>query len=202
VSESKIHGHDGKISRMTDSEVTQAKTALRSKIRAARASKQEGHFCEDEHDEHLVMFLADQNVRKIAAYIALDDEPCTDLLLDVCEQVGIQVLVPRVVKDDLEWAIFNWDELTEGEFGILEPTGPAEPLQVDAVLVPALAVDAAGNRLGKGRGFYDRALAELETRVPIIALVHDEEVFEEIPHAAHDLKVDYVACCTGVHKLD
>jgi 5-formyltetrahydrofolate cyclo-ligase len=38
--------------------------------------------------------------------------------------------------------------------------------------------------------------------VPIIALVHDEEVFEEIPHAAHDLKVDYVACCTGVHKLD
>jgi 5-formyltetrahydrofolate cyclo-ligase len=187
---------------MTDSEVTQAKTALRTKIRAARKSKQEGHFCEDEHDEHLVMFLADQNVRKIAAYIALEDEPCTDLLLDVCEQVGIQVLVPRVVNDDLEWAIFNWDDLTEGEFGILEPTGPVEPLQVDAVLVPALAVDAAGNRLGKGRGFYDRALLELENRVPIIALVHDEEVFEEIPHESHDLKVDYVACCTGVHKLD
>jgi len=70
------------------------------------------------------------------------------------------------------------------------------------VLVPALAVDAAGNRLGKGRGFYDRALLELENRVPIIALVHDEEVFEEIPHESHDLKVDYVACCTGVHKLD
>jgi 5-formyltetrahydrofolate cyclo-ligase len=63
---------------MTDSEVTQAKTALRDKIRAARKSQQEGHFCEDEHDEHLVMFLADQNVRKIAAYIALEDEPCTD----------------------------------------------------------------------------------------------------------------------------
>ncbi|MFM5952607.1 MAG: 5-formyltetrahydrofolate cyclo-ligase [Micrococcales bacterium] len=187
---------------MTQSEVTKAKADLRRKIRESRKAKQEGHFCEDQHDEHLVMFLADNNVRKIAAYIALDDEPCTDLLLDVCEQVGIQVLVPRVVNEDLEWAIFNWDDLTEGEFGILEPVGPAEPLQVDAILVPALAVDAAGNRLGKGRGFYDRALAKVDRRVPIIALVHDEEVFEEIPHEGHDLKVDYVACCTGVHKLD
>lgn len=187
---------------MTDSDVTKAKRELRAKIREARKQQREGHFCEDEHDEHLVMFLADHNVRKIAAYIALEDEPCTDLLLDVCEQVGIQVLVPRVAGDELEWAIFNWDDLTEGEFGILEPTGAAEPLQVDAVLVPALAVDAAGNRLGKGKGFYDRALAGLDPSIPVIALVHDEEVFEAIPHEAHDLKVDYVACCTGVHKLD
>jgi 5-formyltetrahydrofolate cyclo-ligase len=103
--------------------------------------------------------------------------------------------------EELEWALFNWDDLTEGEFGILEPTGEAEPLNVDVILVPALAVDAAGNRLGKGKGFYDRALASIDSSVPVIALVHDEEVFEEIPHEGHDRKVNYVACCTGVHQL-
>ena len=186
---------------MTNSPAQLEKKELRKQILEARRAEQPGHHCEDQHDEHIVLFLADQGIRKIAAYVALDDEPCTDLLLGVCEEVGIQVLVPRVKGDDLEWVLFDWDELTEGEFGILEPIGKAEPLQVEAIIVPALAVDAQGNRLGKGKGFYDRALKDIPRSIPVIALVHDDELVEELPHEEHDRKVSHVATCSFMHEI-
>jgi len=187
---------------MNQSDAAQSKAEIRRAILDARRNKEVGHFCEDAHDENLVLWLADNAHKKIAAYIALPDEPCTDLLLDVCEEVGIQVLVPRVVGDDLEWALFNWDDLVEGEFGVLEPTGPAEPLQVDAIIVPALAAAEDGTRLGRGKGFYDRALAGLPKDVPIIALVHEEELFDELPIEAHDIKVQWVSTCLGLHEVE
>ncbi len=187
---------------MNQSDVAQSKAQIRRAILDARRSKEIGHYCEDGHDENLVLWLADNAFKKIAAYIALVDEPCTDLLLDVCEEVGIQVLVPRVSGDVLEWALFNWDDLVEGEFGVLEPTGPAEPLQVDAVLVPALAAAEDGTRLGRGKGFYDRALANLDKKVPVVALVHEEELFNELPNEQHDIKVNWVSTCSGLHEVE
>ena len=117
---------------MVNSEASEQKKLLREEVRAARAKRLEGHHCEDQHDEHVVLFLADNGFRKIAAYVATDDEPCTDLLLGVCEEVGIQVLVPRVSGDELEWVLFDWDRLSEGAFGILEPIGPAELILAEA----------------------------------------------------------------------
>lgn len=186
---------------MVNSEASEQKKLLREEVRAARAKRLEGHHCEDQHDEHVVLFLADNGFRKIAAYVATDDEPCTDLLLGVCEEVGIQVLVPRVSGDELEWVLFDWDRLSEGAFGILEPIGPAEPLQVEAIIVPALAVDSTGVRLGKGKGFYDRALASVGANIPVIALVHDAELVEELPHQPHDRRVTHVAACSFMHEI-
>lgn len=187
---------------MTNAEITAAKKDLRATILEARANGDAGHVCEDSHDEHIVHFLADQGYRKVASYVALDDEPCTDLMLGVCEEVGIQVLVPRVSGDELEWALFDWDDLEEGAFGIPEPLGNAEPLQVEAVFIPALAVDKDGFRLGRGKGFYDRALKNLPTSVPVIALVHDSEFLEEVPREEHDRRVTHVATCSGLYKID
>lgn len=186
---------------MSDAETTQLKKELRAEILKHRVAGDAGHVCEDAHDEHIVLFLADQGFKKIAAYVALDEEPCTDLLLGVCEEVGVQVLVPRVSGDDLEWALFDWDNLVDGAFGIPEPTGRAEPLQVEAVFIPALAVDQHGHRLGRGKGYYDRALKNLPANIPVIALVHDNEFLEEVPAEAHDRKVTHVATCSGLHAI-
>jgi 5-formyltetrahydrofolate cyclo-ligase len=186
---------------MTNAEIASDKKDLRKQILAARAESAEGHFCEDQHDEHIVLHLADQGYRKIAAYVAMEDEPCTDLLLGVCEEVGIQVLVPRVAGDELEWVLFDWDDLEEGEFGVPEPIGDAEPLQVEALIIPALAVDQHGNRLGRGKGYYDRVLAGLPASVQVIALVHDSEFLEDVPTEDFDRRVTHVATCSGLYPV-
>ena len=61
--------------------------------------------------------------------------------------------------------------------------------RADAVLVPALAVDAAGRRLGRGGGSYDRALARVGPLVPLIALIYDDELVEQVPAEGHDVPV-------------
>ena len=80
-----------------------------------------------------------------------------------------------------------------GPRGLLEPGEPPRGVgaiaRADAVLVPALAVDRAGNRLGRGGGSYDRALARVGPLIPLIALVYDGELVEHVPAEAHDVPV-------------
>ena len=179
-----------------------SKAEIRRHILNARASQLAGYVCDDAHDENLVLWLADHGVRKLACYIAKADEPCTDLLLDVCAEVGIEVVVPRVVGNELEWCRFDWDDLNEGAFGIPEPIGPALPLDVEAMVIPAVAIAQDGTRLGRGKGFYDRALAKLKPGVPIIALVHDAEVLESLPRESHDQKVQWVSTCSALLEVE
>ncbi|MEY4390436.1 MAG: hypothetical protein RLZZ400_179 [Actinomycetota bacterium] len=179
-----------------------SKADIRKQILTARQSKTPGHACDDAHDENLVLWLADNGYRKIACYVAKEDEPCTDLLLDVCAEVGIEVLVPRVRGESLEWCRFDWDALEPGDFGILEPTTPSESLQVEAVIIPAVAVAEDGTRLGRGKGYYDRALASLPSSIPVVALVHDAELLAEIPSESHDQKVSWVSTCSNLLEVD
>jgi len=88
--------------------------------------------------------------------------------------------------------------------------GPGALAAADVVLVPALAVDTAGRRLGRGGGYYDRALGELRARrgwlPPVVALVHDDEVLdagvEPVPAEAHDVRVSHVATPGRWMRLD
>ena len=178
-----------------------SKDRVRQQVLSRRKAKAPGHHCDDAHDEQLVLWLADQGFRKIGCYIATEGEPCTDMLLDVCAEVGIEVLVPRVAGSDLEWCRFDWDQLKEGAFGILEPTTAAEPLDVAALIMPAVAVAEDGTRLGRGKGFYDRALANISPQIPVVALVHDAELLAELPSEPHDIKVHWVSTCTNLYDL-
>ena len=69
------------------------------------------------------------------------------------------------------------------------PRGVDAVARADVVLVPALAVDAAGRRLGRGGGSYDRALARVGPLVPLIALIYDDELVEQVPAEGHDVPV-------------
>jgi 5-formyltetrahydrofolate cyclo-ligase len=133
----------------------------------------------------------------VAAFVGIRGEPSTLPLLAALQARGVRVLLPLLLADlDLEWADYDGDSdaLAEGARGILHPAGPSLGLggiaAAKLVLAPALAVDAAGHRLGQGGGSYDRALAR--TEAPVLAVVFDDELITEVPTEPHDQPVSGV----------
>jgi 5-formyltetrahydrofolate cyclo-ligase len=148
----------------------------------------------------------------VCAYVSFGTEPDTSELIDTLYSRGTRVLLPVVLADaDLDWAVFD-GRLAQGRFGMREPAGErlgVEAIQhADVVIVPALAVSDSGQRLGRGGGAYDRALARLargaaptqpstpRLRPWVCALVYDHELNVEIPVEPHDQSV-HAACAPG-----
>ena len=135
----------------------------------------------------------------VAAYVSVGTEPQTRGLIFALWKRGTYVLLPLLLDDyDLDWASYEGpDSLAEGPRGLLEPTEPPRGVQAvtsaDLVIVPALAVDSGGMRLGRGGGSYDRALARVGAAVPTVALIYDHELLDEVPAGDHDQPVRMVA---------
>ncbi len=138
-----------------------------------------------------------QQAQVIHTYVAWRNEVGTHDLIRRLLQEGRRVAVPKVepATGQLQhYFITAFSELQKGAFGILEPpldpNGLAAPSQFDLVLVPGLAFDRAGNRLGMGKGHYDRFLAEVHA--PKIALAYDFQLVEKLPVEAHDQRVNII----------
>jgi 5-formyltetrahydrofolate cyclo-ligase len=135
----------------------------------------------------------------VAAYYSIGTEPDTHSLIFALWKRGSYVVLPVLLPDgDLDWASYEGpDSLAPGPRGLLQPTeplrGPQTVARADIVLVPALAVDTSGARLGRGGGSYDRALARVGEQVPTIALLYDDELVPAVPTGPHDRKVRAVA---------
>ena len=140
----------------------------------------------------------------VAAYASVGTEPATDDLLAALRRGSRTVLLPRLLGDgDLDWAAYDGD-LRPGPRGLREPAGPAlgPGAVADCVLVvvPALAVDRSGTRLGRGGGSYDRALAR--TTGLVVAALHAGELVDRLPVEPHDRPVHAVALPgTGLVRL-
>jgi len=130
--------------------------------------------------------------QRIACYLPFGGEPDTSAFIKWGLDAGLTVLLPVSNPDNtLHWVEFDGVTTKQSIFGFAEPHGPAVSLDpVDLIIVPALAIDQRGNRLGKGKGYYDRALATAS--VPVIAVVYEHELLETLPAEAHDRRVDYV----------
>jgi 5-formyltetrahydrofolate cyclo-ligase len=174
------------------SDIAEQKAALRRTLRERRAER------DDAGREAAAARLAEHGpalpARTVAAFVGTKSEPPTLPLLAALRAGGRTVLLPVLREDmDLEWAPFqSADALRPARLGLLEPAGPSLGLDAvrdaDLVLVPALAVDRAGRRLGQGGGSYDRALER--SGAPVVAIVFDEEVLDEpIPVEPHDRPV-------------
>jgi 5-formyltetrahydrofolate cyclo-ligase len=143
----------------------------------------------------------------VAAYYSIGTEPDTHGLVFGLYKRGTYVLLPVLRPDgDLDWASYEGpDSLVPGPRGLLEPAearrGVGAIARADAVLVPALAVDRSGNRLGRGGGSYDRALARVGALIPLIALLYDGELAGEVPAEPHDVPVRAVAQPGGIQEL-
>jgi 5-formyltetrahydrofolate cyclo-ligase len=135
----------------------------------------------------------------IAAYYSIGTEPSTRSLVYALWKRGSYVVLPLLLPDgDLDWASYEGpDSLVPGPRGLLQPAeparGPATVSRADVVLVPAVAVDRAGYRLGRGGGSYDRILARVGEQVPSIALLYDDELVDAVPVEEHDQAVRAVA---------
>ena len=141
--------------------------------------------------------------RTVAAYVAVGTEPGTGPLLTALSARGTLVLLPVLLADgDLDWAAHQpGSPLAPGPRGLWEPAGPrlgtAAIATADAIVVPGLAVDRRGARLGRGGGSYDRALARVCGGTPVLLLLYDGEVVEHVPEAPHDRRVDVVLTPSG-----
>src|ERR1700722_6597422 len=135
----------------------------------------------------------------IAAYYSVGTEPYTHGLIFALWKRGSYVVLPVLLPDgDLDWASYEGpDSLAPGPRGLLQPVepvrGPGTVARADVVLVPALAVDVSGKRLGRGAGCYDRALARVGGQVPTIGLIYDGELVPSVPAEPHDRVVRAVA---------
>ncbi|WHT20124.1 5-formyltetrahydrofolate cyclo-ligase [Crossiella sp. CA-258035] len=131
----------------------------------------------------------------VAAYVPVGAEPGSPAMVDALRASGVRVLLPVVTgAAPLDWAEYTGpDSLSPARFGLLEPNGPrlgeAALTEVAGLLVPALAVDRAGTRLGRGAGHYDRSLPLVRAGVPVVAVVRDEELVAALPAEPHDVRM-------------
>jgi 5-formyltetrahydrofolate cyclo-ligase len=144
------------------------------------------------------------------AYVPVGSEPGSPAMLDALVAAGARVLLPVAREDDagiplpLNWGEYR-GELIAARFGLREPPPPWLPAEAigaaSIVVVPALAVDLAGIRLGRGAGFYDRSLTLTDSAARLIAMVRDDEVVDHLPGEPHDVAMTH-ALTPGRGLLD
>jgi 5-formyltetrahydrofolate cyclo-ligase len=188
------------------------KAAVRTDLLSARRRMSEAEFGRAAEDlAHRALGLEEiAGARTVAAYVSVGREPDTRALMDMLRARGTRVLLPVLMADDdLDWAAYDGaDHLVRASLGLLEPDGPRlgpdAVLEAEVVLLPGLAVDAGGMRLGRGGGSYDRVLARLAAagaRPLRAVLLYDAEVIAQVPAEPHDLPVAAAVTPSGVHRF-
>lgn len=130
-------------------------------------------------------------------YIAFGGEVNTEEMIREAKKIGKLICVPvcRKDKETMQPAILqDHVQLKKGPYGVLEPVAQAQvsPQELDLVIVPGLAFDKKGNRLGRGKGCYDRFLATLSPQTPAIGLAFDFQVLPLVPTTSLDVSVKQV----------
>ena len=175
------------------------KASLRSEILAARRTRSPDalDLARSAIRGHVVDRARALGWQTVAAYVPMATEPGSVLLLAELDELSITVLVPeRLPDNDLAWTPWSLDDTAEHA-----TLGPDAIGWIDAVLAPALAVSPSGARLGRGGGSYDRALARVPHGIPIVALLFDDEIREDVPVDEWDVPVSAVVTPTGWRDL-
>ena len=177
------------------------KHELRRQMRVAKREFFSTHTLQEQHSlaEEILGRVeqseAFREARVVLAYYSLRDELFThDFVQRWADKKAI--LLPKVVGDDLTLHYYNGPlSLREGAFGIMEPCTPeyADYTAVDLVIVPGVAFDGEGHRLGRGRGYYDRLFA---TRLPYniykVGVCYPFQLVEHVPTEPCDVQMDCV----------
>jgi 5-formyltetrahydrofolate cyclo-ligase len=180
---------------MPTQEPQETKQSLRKRLQETRRNTKLSEF-DIEQLTKRGLFELSKTSGDVCIYMSLPEEPPTKDLINEVRKLGRNVWLPRISGDDLLW-IKNPDNFATGPFGIAEPVGDGvlakEIKNLGAVILPGLAVDVNGTRLGKGKGFYDRVLAQISEDVKRIVLLFDLEFILEIPKESHDMAVHTIA---------
>jgi 5-formyltetrahydrofolate cyclo-ligase len=186
---------------MVDGVLAGTKTQLRTAILAARRAVPDAVRATEGRAlcNHLPAVVGPDEI--VCAYVPVGAEPGTLAMVDRLHDLCARVLLPvsRTGADGqplpLLWGEYVPGGLVSGRFGLLEPGAPVLESQAlglaSVVLVPALAVDPRGVRLGRGGGYYDRSLSLRRPDARLVAVVRDEEIVEELPSEEHDVRMTH-----------
>jgi 5-formyltetrahydrofolate cyclo-ligase len=178
---------------------TLTKAALRQQLLSARRAVADQVRTAEARmlGTHLELVVSDGST--VCAYAPVGTEPGSIEMLDVLLRRAERVLLPvaRTTADGtpmpLRWGEYRPGGLTRGPLGLLEPPEPwlreSALAEASLVIVPTLAIDRRGVRLGRGGGFYDRSLPGRGPHARLIAVVRDDELLEELPAEPHDVRM-------------
>ncbi|GIH09115.1 5-formyltetrahydrofolate cyclo-ligase [Rhizocola hellebori] len=172
-----------------------AKAALRRDLLAARSELTTEQLSKAAHllAGHLENLLLEVRPTTVAVYVPFGSEPGGPGMPGLVASLASKVIVPVLLPDkDLAWTGLDGGERL----------APQAISQAELIIVPALAVDVTGYRLGRGGGSYDRALSRASSSALLVALLHDGEILAQVPHEPHDRKVHRALTPIGVTKLD
>lgn len=183
------------------------KTELRAAVvRARRALPRQQS---DAEAQNLCRWLPElvEAGQTVCAYVPVSSEPGSPAMLDALTEIGVRVLLPIARNDadgfalPLQWGGYRPGTLVAAAFGLREPPPPWLPAdairRAAVILVPALAVDRTGTRLGRGGGFYDRTLGSAHPDARLVAVVRDDELVEQLPAEPHDVRMTHALTPTG-----
>lgn len=172
----------------------EAKRLLRKTLLAKRAI---GVKDPSAFTKQLLTLTASLHVKRIGCYLSFGFEPDTQEFIARAEQTGVEVYCPKL--DDTQMEFVRWSKNTrKTNLGFEEPSGDSYLGELELVVIPALAVDEAGFRIGRGGGYFDRYL---ESFAGIkVAVVFDSEVLNALPVESHDVPVNYTVTPTRTIK--
>lgn len=192
---------------IVDAVADPTKTELRAEILLARRT-----LAPEVHDAeaHALSVHLDALIDAgdtVCAYVPVGTEPGSAELLDSLLRRGVRVRLPVARHDEaglpvpLQWGEYRPGALVPARFGLREPAEPRLPANAIAaatvVLVPALAVDRVGVRLGRGAGFYDRSLPLAAPTARLVAVVRDDELVDRLPAEPHDVRMTHALTPNG-----
>lgn len=134
-----------------------------------------------------------KNAKKICVYLNFSSEIITDNLIEKLLELNKEIFVPKIVSDSEMKAVrfYKKDDFFLDKYGIRTPKSDDKGQDFDVILMPLLAVDKSGRRLGRGKGYYDRFLNG-EVRAKKVVLCHQIQVVERVPFDNFDKKVDII----------
>jgi 5-formyltetrahydrofolate cyclo-ligase len=138
---------------------------------------------------------------RVGLYAAKDGEMPTEPLFHWCVALGKTVAFPAMVGSTLEFRVIrNWKHLVIGRHGIPEPVWGwiVDPAQFDCLVVPGVAFDRWGRRLGRGSGYFDRTLVGAHRSRFMIGWAYSFQVIDEVPVGGHDVRMDAIITEQGV----
>jgi 5-formyltetrahydrofolate cyclo-ligase len=174
------------------------KKALRSELLARRRNMPHADWQKASvaTQQRLIALDLFQRAACIALYAPIQHEVDTTQIFYAAQLAGKTVLYPVVCSTKLRFSqITDLSQLNTGSFGIPEPCRLADDHTLedaDVIIVPGIAFDLQGHRIGFGKGYYDRSLSALSRIGVVVGLCHDFQLLDQIPTEGHDIRMQYI----------
>ena len=141
--------------------------------------------------ERIKAIVAQRKPQTVALFSPLKDEV---QISPLAEKLACRVVLPRVEGDGMEFYDYTADALAEGSFGISEPQGgePCRVEEIDLMVVPGVAFTASGDRLGRGKGYYDKYLSREGFRAYCVGVCYAHQLVTQLPVEPHDRRMDEI----------